>query len=95
MKIRPLQDRIVAERIDLEQTTPSGIIIPDSAKEKPQEAKVLEVGPGRMGDDGKIIPMEVQKGDRLLLSQYAGNEMSIAGREVLVLSESDVLAVLE
>ncbi|MCF8053908.1 MAG: co-chaperone GroES [Deltaproteobacteria bacterium] len=95
MKIRPLQDRVVVQRINEEEKTKGGIIIPDSAKEKPAEGKVVSVGPGRFSDDGKIIKLDVKVGDRVLFSKYAGNEIKIDGEEYLVMREDDILGVIE
>jgi chaperonin GroES len=95
MKIRPLHDRIVVERIDEDEKSQGGIIIPDTAKEKPQQGKVIAVGKGRVGDDGKVRPLDVQKGDRILFGKYSGSEMSIGGEEHLIMREDDVLAILE
>jgi chaperonin GroES len=95
MKIRPLQDRIIVKRIDEEEMTKGGIIIPDSAKEKPSEGKVIAVGKGKIGDDGKVQPLDVKKGDRVLFSKYAGTEINIEGEEHLIIREDDVLGVCE
>jgi len=95
MKIRPLQDRLLVKRVEEEEKTSGGIIIPDTAKEKPQEGKVVAVGPGKAGDDGKIVPLDVKKGDRVLFSKYAGTEVNIEGVEHLIIREDDVLGVLE
>ena len=95
MKIRPLQDRILVKRIDEEEKTKGGIIIPDSAKEKPQEGKVIAVGNGKIGDDGKIQPLDVKKGDKILFSKYAGTEVNLDGEEHLIIREDDVLGILE
>ncbi len=95
MKIRPLQDRIIVKRIDEEEKTKGGIIIPDSAKEKPQEGKVIAVGKGKIDDDGKVHPLDVKKGDRVLFSKYAGTEINIEGEEHLIIREDDVLGVCE
>jgi len=95
MKIRPLQDRILVKRIDEEEKTKGGIIIPDSAKEKPQEGKVVAVGNGKIGEDGKIQPLDVKKGDKLLFSKYAGTEVNLDGEEHLIIREDDVLGILE
>ena len=95
MKIRPLQDRIIVRRIDEEETTKGGIIIPDTAKEKPQEGKVLAVGKGKINDDGKLQPLDVKKGDRVLFSKYAGTEINIEGEEHLIIREDDVLGICE
>jgi chaperonin GroES len=95
MSIRPLQDRLIVKRIDEEETTAGGIIIPDSAKEKPQEGKVIAVGKGKVGDDGKLQPLDVKKGDKVLFSKYAGTEVNIEGAEHLIIREDDVLGVVE
>ena len=95
MKIRPLQDRIIVKRIDEEETSKGGIIIPDSAKEKPSEGKVIAVGKGKVNDDGKVSPLDVKKGDRVLFSKYAGTEINIEGEEHLIIREDDVLGILE
>jgi len=95
MKIRPLQDRILVKRIDEEETTKGGIIIPDTAKEKPQEGKVIAVGNGKVTETGKIQPLDVKKGDRILFSKYAGTEVNIEGNEHLIIREDDVLGVCE
>ena len=94
MKIRPLQDRILVKRIDEEEKTKGGIIIPDTAKEKPSEGKVIAVGKGKIGDDGKVTPLDVKKGDRILFSKYSGTEVNIEGDEHLIIREDDVLGVL-
>ncbi len=94
MKIRPLQDRILVERIE-EETKKGGIIIPDSAKEKPQQGKVIAAGPGRIDEKGARIPMEVKKGDTILFGKYSGNEIRIGEEEHLIMREDDVLAVIE
>jgi chaperonin GroES len=95
MKIRPLQDRIIVKRIDEEETTKGGIIIPDTAKEKPQEGKVIAVGNGKLKEDGTIQPLDVKKGDRVLFSKYAGTEINLDGDEHLIIREDDVLGVCE
>jgi chaperonin GroES len=95
MKIRPLQDRILVKRIDEEETTKGGIIIPDTAKEKPQEGKVIAVGKGKVQEDGKLQPLDVKKGDKVLFSKYAGTEVNIEGDEHLIIREDDVLGVIE
>jgi chaperonin GroES len=95
MKIRPLQDRIIVKREDEETTTSGGIIIPDSAKEKPQEGKVIAVGKGKINEDGKLQPLDVKKGDKILFSKYAGTEINIEGEEHLIIREDDVLGVVE
>ena len=95
MKIRPMNDRILVVRVEEEKKTAGGIIIPDTAKEKPQEGKVVAAGPGKMGEDGKRIPMEVKKGDRILLSKYAGTEIKMDGVEHIFMREDDILGILE
>jgi chaperonin GroES len=95
MKIRPLQDRIIVKRIDEEETTKGGIIIPDTAKEKPQEGKVIAVGKGKVLEDGKVRPLDVKKGNRVLFSKYSGTEVNIEGEEHLIIREDDVLGVIE
>jgi chaperonin GroES len=95
MKVRPLADRILIKHIEQQEVQKGGIIIPDTAKEKPQEAKVVAVGPGRLDDGGKRIPMEVKKGNTILIGKYAGTEVSIDGEEHLIMREDDVLAVIE
>jgi len=95
MKIRPLQDRVVVQRINEEAKTKGGIIIPDSAKEKPAEGKVISVGPGRVSDDGKTIKLDVKAGDNVLFSKYAANEVKIDGVEYLIMREDDILGVIE
>jgi chaperonin GroES len=95
MKIKPMNDRILVLRVEEEQKTSGGIIIPDTAKEKPQEGKVVGVGPGKLGDDGKRVPLEVKVGDRILFSKYAGTEINIDDVEHLFMKEDDILGVLE
>lgn len=95
MKVRPLNDRVVVLRIDEEEKTSGGIIIPDTAKEKPQEGKVIAVGTGKVNDKGERVPLEVKGGDRILFSKYAGNEISINGVEHLIMREDDILAIVE
>lgn len=95
MKIRPLGDRILLKRIEEEGKSKGGIIIPDTAKEKPQEGKVVAVGKGRMLDDGKLVPLEVKKGDRVLFGKYTGAEVKIEGEEHLIVKEDDILGVIE
>ncbi|MDP8257255.1 MAG: co-chaperone GroES [Candidatus Alcyoniella australis] len=95
MKIRPLHDRIIVERLAEEETSKGGIIIPDSAKEKPAEGKIIAVGEGKVGDDGSKSPLDVKKGDRILFSKYAGTEVKISGDEYLIMREEDVLGVIE
>jgi chaperonin GroES len=96
VSIKPLEDRIVVKPLDAEQTTASGLVIPDTAKEKPQEGEVLAVGPGRFDDDGdKRIPLDVKVGDTVLYSKYGGTEVKYSGEEYLILSARDVLAIIE
>ena len=95
MKVRPLHDRILVRRIEEEEKTKGGLIIPDTAKEKPQEGKVIAVGKGRVSEDGKLRPLDVHKGDRVLFSKYSGTEIQLEGDEHLIIREDDVLAVLE
>ena len=95
MNIRPLQDRIIVERVEEETTTAGGIIIPDSAKEKPAEGKVTAVGNGKVGEDGKRIALEVKKGDRILFGKYSGTEVKISGEEYLIMREDDVLGIID
>ncbi|NPV92554.1 MAG: co-chaperone GroES [Firmicutes bacterium] len=94
MKINPLGDRVVVKAIEQEEKTKSGIVLPDTAKERPQEGNVVAVGPGRVLDNGQKLPVEVKVGDRVLYSKYGGTEVKIDGEEYLILSERDVLAVL-
>jgi chaperonin GroES len=95
MKISPLSDRILVKRVDEEETSKGGIIIPDTAKEKPQEGKVISVGPGRVTDDGKQQHMNVKKGDKVLFSKYSGTEITLEGEEHLIIREDDVLGIIE
>jgi chaperonin GroES len=95
MEIRPLSDRILVLRIEEEEKTSGGIIIPDTAKEKPQEGKVVAVGPGKLDDDGKRIPLEVKKEDRVLFGKYAGTEIKIDGVEHLIMREDDILGIIK
>ena len=94
MKLRPLQDRILVQRVQEETTTKGGIIIPDTAKEKPAEGKVIAVGNGKLGDDGKRIPLEIKAGDKILFGKYSGTEVKIEGEEFLIMREDDVLGVI-
>jgi chaperonin GroES len=94
MNVRPLADRILVRRIEEQEMKRGGIIIPDTAKEKPQEGEVVAVGPGRMTEDGKKIPLEVKKGDRVLIGKYSGTEVKIDGTEYVIVREDDVLGVL-
>lgn len=95
MKLRPLQDRILVQRVKEEEKTKGGIIIPDTAKEKPAEGKVVAVGNGRIGDDGKRIPLEVKEGNRVLFGKYSGSEVKIDGEEYLIMREDDILGIIE
>jgi len=95
MKIKPLSDRILVLRIEDAETKKGGIIIPDTAKEKPMQGEVMEVGTGRQTEEGKIIPMTVKKGNKILYGKYSGTEISIDGEEYLIMRESDVLAIVE
>jgi chaperonin GroES len=95
MNIRPLYDRIVAKRIEEQETTRNGIVIPDSAKEKPQEGEVKAIGRGKRLDDGKMVALDVQSGDRILFGKYSGNEITLDGTEYIIMREGDVLGVLD
>jgi chaperonin GroES len=95
MNLRPLHDRVIVARKDAETTTASGIIIPDSAKEKPQEGKVIAVGNGVKRDDGTIVPLDVKVNDRVLFGKYAGTEITLDGEEYLMMKEDDILAVID
>lgn len=95
MNIRPLYDRIVVKRIEEQETKVGGLFIPDSAKEKPQEGEVVAVGKGKRLEDGKVVPLDVQKGDRILFGKYSGSEIRIDGEELLIMREDEVLGVLE
>lgn len=95
MKFRPLHDRVLVKRIDGEDKTAGGIIIPDSAQEKPMEGKVVSVGPGTRGDDGKFIPLDVKSGDRVLFGKWSGTEIKVDGDELLIMKESDVMGILK
>jgi len=94
MTVNPLTDKILARRIEGEKTTRGGIAIPDTAKEKPQEAEVIAVGPGKIDESGKRIPMQAKEGDRILIGKYGGTEIKIEGEEYLIISEDEVLAVI-
>ncbi len=95
MKIRPLQDRVIVERIEEEERTKGGIIIPDTAKEKPQEGKVIAVGKGKVSDDGKVLPLSVKAGDKILFGKYSGTEIKLNGNEYLIMREEDILGIVE
>ena len=95
MNFRPLHDRVVIRRLEQESKSPGGIIIPDTAKEKPMEGEVIAVGPGSRSDDGKIHPLDVKAGDRVLFGKWSGTEVKLDGEELLIMKESDILGVLE
>jgi chaperonin GroES len=95
MKIKPLHDRVIVKRIDEEKTTKGGIIIPDSAKEKPSEGKIIAVGNGKVLEDGSRQPLDVKKGDKVLFGKYAGTEIKIDGEEHLIMREDDIIAIVE
>ena len=95
MKLRPLQDRILVQRVEEEETTKGGIIIPDTAKEKPAEGKIVSVGKGKLDENGKRIAPEVKKGDRILFGKYSGTEVKVEGQEYLIMREEDVLGIIE
>jgi len=95
VNIRPLHDRVVVKRIEIEEQVRGGIIIPDTAKEKPQEAEVVAVGPGKLNDDGKRSPIDVKPGDRILIGKYSGSEIKIDDEDFVILREDEILAVLE
>ena len=94
MKFRPLHDRVVVKRIDAEEKTSGGIIIPDTAKEKPQEGKVIAVGKGKVNDDGKLTPLDVKVGDKILFGKYSGSEIKIEDNDYVILREDEILAVV-
>ena len=95
VSIKPLEDRILVQTLDAEQTTASGLVIPDTAKEKPQEGKILAVGPGKILEDGKREAIDVKVGDKVLYAKYAGTEFKVEGDELLIISEKDILAIVE
>ena len=94
MQIRPLHDRVIVKRLDAVRTTASGIVLPDTAGEKPDQGEVIAVGPGKHAEDGKLIPMSVKKGDQVLFNKYAGTEVKLDGEEHLVMREDDILAII-
>ena len=94
-KIRPLHDRVIVQRTEEEQKSKGGIIIPDTAKEKPQEGKIIAVGKGKMLDDGKLVPLDVKVGDKVLFNKYAGSDIKIEGEEYMIMREEDILGVIE
>ena len=95
MKFRPLHDRVLVKRVEEEEKTAGGIIIPDTAKEKPQEGEVVAVGKGAMGDDNEVIPLEVKAGDRILFGKWSGTEVKVDGQDLLIMKESDILGIVE
>lgn len=95
MKIRPLQDRVIVKRLEEEQKTAGGIIIPDTAKEKPQKGEIIAAGPGKRGEDGKVTKLDVKAGDKVLFSKYAGTEIKVEGDELLIMREDDIMGVIE
>jgi chaperonin GroES len=95
MKFRPLHDRVVVRRVESEERTKGGIIIPDTAKEKPQEGEIIAVGPGARDEAGKLVPLDVKVGDRILFGKWSGTEVKIDGEELLIMKESDVMGVIE
>jgi chaperonin GroES len=95
MKFRPLHDRVVVKRVDSETKSAGGIIIPDTAAEKPQEGKVVAVGPGALGEDGKVVKLDVKTGDRVLFGKWSGTEVKINGEDLLIMKESDIMGVIE
>ena len=95
MKIRPLQDRVIVKRLEEEQKTAGGIIIPDTAKEKPQKGEIIAAGPGKKNEDGKVQPLDIKKGDKVLFSKYAGTEIKVEGEELLIMREDDIMGVIE
>ncbi len=95
MNIRPLHDRVLVKRIDDDETTAGGIIIPDTAKEKPMEGKVMAVGPGARDEAGKLVPLDVKKGDKILFGKWSGTEVKLNGDELLIMKESDIMGVIQ
>ncbi len=95
MKIRPLQDRVIVNRLEEEEKTKGGIIIPDTAKEKPQEGKVIAVGKGKVTGEGKVVPLDVKAGDKILFGKYSGTEIKVEGEELLIMREEDILGIIE
>ena len=95
MHFRPLHDRVVVRRIDAEEKTAGGIIIPDTAKEKPQEGEIVGAGPGRRNEKGELVPLDVKAGDRILFGKWSGTEVKVDGEELLIMKESDILGVIE
>ena len=95
MKFRPLHDRVLVKRVEEEEKTAGGIIIPDTAKEKPQEGEIIAVGKGAIGDDSEVIPLEVKAGDRVLFGKWSGTEVKVDGQDLLIMKESDILGIVE
>ena len=95
MKIRPLQDRVIVKRVQEEEKTKGGIIIPDTAKEQPQEGKVVSVGPGARDESGKLVPLDVKAGDRVLFGKWSGTEVKINGDDLLIMKESDIMGIVD
>jgi chaperonin GroES len=95
MNLRPLHDRVIVKRIEEEERSPGGIIIPDTAKEKPIQGQIMAVGTGKVLDNGTVIPMQVKKGDKILFGKYAGTEVKIEGQELLIMREDDILGIIE
>ncbi len=95
MKIRPLQDRVMVKRLEEETKTAGGIIIPDTAKEKPQKGEIIAAGPGKKNEDGKLQPLDIKAGDKVLFSKYAGTEIKVEGEELLIMREDDIMGVIE
>ena len=95
MKIRPLADKVLVQRLEAENKTAGGIVLPDAAKEKPQQGKIISVGPGKTLDDGSVKKMGIKKGDKVLFTSYAGTDVKIDGKEYLIMNESDIMAVIE
>lgn len=95
MKIRPLHDKVLIKRLDMSETTEGGIIIPDTAAEKPQQAEVVAVGKGKILENGDVIPLDVKEGDKIIFGKYSGSEISLGGEDYMILSESEILAVVE
>lgn len=95
MKVKPLADRVLVQRIEEEELKKGGIIIPDTAKEKPQQGKVVEIGAGRLDEKGKRVPMEIKKGDRVLFGKYAGSEVTIGDEEYIIMREDDILGIIK
>lgn len=95
MNLRPLHDRVLVRRLEEEEKTPGGVIIPDTAKEKPMQGQVLAVGPGARGEDGKLHPLDVKKGDKILFGKWSGTEVKVGGNELVIMKESDIMGILE